>query len=759
MADYDFQQLSPHDFELLSRDLVQARDGIHLESFKAGRDQGIDFRYAKGAANLIVQAKHYAGTGLAGLLRELRKEAEKAKKLNPDRYILTTSVGLTPQNKTEIMEIFGGLVAEPGDIVGRDDINGLLEQHTDVHQRHHKLWLTSRAVLDRVLHNAAMTQSDFDVERVRRDIARYVQNSGYPRAVEMLNDSHVAIISGAPGVGKTTLARMLLYAFLEQGYEAISILTDFQTGRELYQPGKKQIFYFDDFIGATFLGERASAFTRNEDRAILDFIEMVRGSKTARLVMTTREHILQQAVAASEKLKHSHLVDHKCVLAIRDYGRMQRAEILYNHIYFSDLPPAYRDQLLADRFYLEIIKHSKFNPRLIEWLSNYRRVKNIRPENYRGFVRNLLDDPAEIWRHAYHEQISDSGRSIMLALYTHRGECHPATLEKTFWSIHELRAQRYGFSTSPSDWRMGLGELAGSFVQPGTKIAVLDPSVLDMLNVTVREEPRNAIDMIEGATRFEEAHRVWTFAKLPANAPIMRYLTDERERVIAAFTRLLDAPDRKPFQGGVAFFDDSPAERLATMMDLAEHFQDKTAVPRIHEGMESLLKAWRTEHFDLTEGMALVSKTGESHFVFGPEVGVLKQKLLAELCRQAATGCWSNELRELIETIPKEEMTQEMREDLRKASEQFNGYRFSEELRQAKSGSDFEEIEEDLGQIAESLGMNLESAVQSCREARDEFEEYEERRADHMMDEWKEQRGFERAAERDVDDLFGSLKT
>ena len=286
MADYSFQQLSPHDFELLSRDLVQARDEIQLESFKAGRDQGIDFRYAKGSANLIVQAKHYAGTGLAGLLRELRKEAVKAKKLNPGRYILTTSVGLTPPNKTEIMEIFGGLVAEPGDIVGRDDINGLLEQHADIHQRHHKLWLASRAVLDRVLHNAAKTQSAFDVERVRRDIARYVQNSGYPRAVEMLNDSHVAIISGAPGVGKTTLARMLLYAFLEQGYEAISILTDFQTGRELYQPGKKQIFYFDDFIGATFLGERASAFTRNEDRAILDFIEMVRGSKTARLVMT-----------------------------------------------------------------------------------------------------------------------------------------------------------------------------------------------------------------------------------------------------------------------------------------------------------------------------------------------------------------------------------------------------------------------------------------------------------------------------------------
>ncbi len=167
----------------------------------------------------------------------------------------------------------------------------------------------------------------------------------------MLNTGHVAIISGAPGVGKTSLAKMLLYVYLEQGYEAVSILTDFQTGRERYQPGKRQIFYFDDFIGATFLGERASTFTRNEDRAILDFIEMVRASPTARLVMTTREHILRQATATSEKLKQSRLIDGRCVLEIGDYSHQQRAEILYNHIYFSDLSDTYRGALLSERCY------------------------------------------------------------------------------------------------------------------------------------------------------------------------------------------------------------------------------------------------------------------------------------------------------------------------------------------------------------------------------------------------------------------------
>ncbi|MGH9410055.1 MAG: restriction endonuclease [Vicinamibacterales bacterium] len=44
MADYDFRSFSPHDFELLCRDLLQKRLGLTLESFTTGRDSGIDFQ-------------------------------------------------------------------------------------------------------------------------------------------------------------------------------------------------------------------------------------------------------------------------------------------------------------------------------------------------------------------------------------------------------------------------------------------------------------------------------------------------------------------------------------------------------------------------------------------------------------------------------------------------------------------------------------------------------------------------------------------
>jgi len=68
MPQYDFRSLSPIDFEILARDLLQKQLKLTLESFKAGRDSGIDFRYARAKGDLIVQCKHYAESTYATLL-------------------------------------------------------------------------------------------------------------------------------------------------------------------------------------------------------------------------------------------------------------------------------------------------------------------------------------------------------------------------------------------------------------------------------------------------------------------------------------------------------------------------------------------------------------------------------------------------------------------------------------------------------------------------------------------------------------------
>ena len=258
MSDYDFSQLSPHDFEVMCRDLLQAEWGLTLESFKAGKDGGIDFRYARAGKQIIVQCKRFVETGFDGLLRELRKGAAKVRKLNPGRYILMTAAFLSDANKIKIVEAIGSEYLDTSDIFGCADLNSLLGKHSEVERSHHKLWLASTNVLETVLHND-IVQSEFQVEKIFGEIKRYVQGNAYPRALAALKADHVVILSGLPAVGKTTLANMLLYEHLANGFDPVVLRQNFAEGKAMFRKGKPQVFYFDDFMGTTFLGDKGSS--------------------------------------------------------------------------------------------------------------------------------------------------------------------------------------------------------------------------------------------------------------------------------------------------------------------------------------------------------------------------------------------------------------------------------------------------------------------------------------------------------------------
>ena len=98
MCNYDFEILHYNEFENLTRDLLQAKFGIYIESFKDGKDGGIDLRFGIAKQQkCIVQVKKYKT--YTSLQSQLSKESVKVKKLNPARYILSTSAPLSPANK------------------------------------------------------------------------------------------------------------------------------------------------------------------------------------------------------------------------------------------------------------------------------------------------------------------------------------------------------------------------------------------------------------------------------------------------------------------------------------------------------------------------------------------------------------------------------------------------------------------------------------------------------------------------------------
>ncbi|MFY0662607.1 MAG: restriction endonuclease [Shimia sp.] len=760
MPQYDFQQLSPFDLEILARDLLQAHWGVTIESFKSGKDGGVDLRYAVGTNRLIVQVKHYLKTGLAGLMREVKKEVEKVRLINPSRYLLVTSVPLSKANKDSIVDLFDPGMLKASDVIGHEDLNNLLGQHPEIERNHYKLWLASRAVLDGVLHNAEKTRSEFKVRQVYEEARRYVQSEAYPQAMQMLNNSRVVVIAGPPGVGKTTLANLLLYAHLEGGYQAVLIQRDIDEGLKLFQPGTPQVFYFDDFMGATFLGDGSAALAGSNDKALLEFINMVRATPTAKLILTTREHIYSHAMGRSERLRHSDLDDLRVFLRMPSYSFSQKARILYNHLCFSDLPPEYQGELLRDEFYMSIIKHEKFNPRLIEWLSSFRRLRNVPVDKYRSFVENLLRDPSEIWRHAFENEISDAGRSMLLAIFSLEGRANGAILKAAFTTLHEHRANRYGFSSGPEDFRTALREIAGTFIKPigSHGFEVIDPSVLDLLNSVVLVDPENAIDIMTGAASFDQIKRIWSFAKSKSRRSILEAFRMKANQIADPIS--IQMLKRRRFDhgnGSVSYRGSTFERRLAVLLDIAEKLGSDNITSLVPVLFSRLEHEWLSESPEINDAVELVRTLQACKSVSQDEADRMLNIIKPVLLKEIGTGCRSDELRELIGVL---DLTDHCgtKKAAQAAFEAYRRLQFADEVGECKSGEQFDELIEDLELFRDELGVEIAAMLDTVEEAKFEFEANEEAWADHMQDEWKERSRDERASARGVSDMFGSLR-
>ena len=186
---------------------MQQELGLTLEHFAPGPDGGIDLRHIGrwGVDNpsIVIQCKRWAEDSFRPLLRRLTKEElPKIGELNPRRYILMTSVKLNPARKDMIVYAMKPWILSAKDIIGRDDISGLLAKHNEVERRHIKLWLTSSEVLDALLNSGIFYRSEEALRQVKQQLRLWVPNPSFSRAREILDANRVCIISGAPGIGK-----------------------------------------------------------------------------------------------------------------------------------------------------------------------------------------------------------------------------------------------------------------------------------------------------------------------------------------------------------------------------------------------------------------------------------------------------------------------------------------------------------------------------------------------------------------------------
>jgi len=384
MHNYDFRTLNDKEFEAISIDLLSCELGRKIERFKPGKDQGVDGRYfMANESEAIIQCKHYLKSGFKALLKKLKnEELGKVKQLNPEKYIITTSIELSRHQKKEIKEAFKPYIVSDADIYGQEDLNSLLARHPNVEKNHYKLWLTSSTVLMAIMNKAITGRSRHLINEAQADSHKYVETMNHNMALDKIKETHAVILTGEPGIGKTTLAKNLCLYYAGKEFQIISIEDSISEAENIYTEDKHQLFYYDDFLGRNYL----TAIDNRADSHIVNFIRRVQKDKTKRFILTSRTNILNQGKRLSDLLGESNIEKNELEVRVENINRKDKAKILYNHIYFSNLSEDFIEEVYLEKRYLSIIDHKNFNPRLIEFITNKDKASGLDSKQYWQYV-------------------------------------------------------------------------------------------------------------------------------------------------------------------------------------------------------------------------------------------------------------------------------------------------------------------------------------------------------------------------------------
>ena len=447
--------------------------------------------------------------------RSLIKYKDNVKSISPKKLFIVTSLGLTPNNRKELFEMFSEYMVDENNIIDGNNLSQFLEnsENNDIVNKNFKLWMAASNVLSNFIDKHTDIDSTCYIEDIRKNKNTYVETQGFFDSLKILKNHNLLLITGDPGIGKTTLTNMLVLKYFGNGYQVY-----FSSNRNIESlkrvlsknDNTKQLFVIDDFLGQICIDLNSDKISE-----LKFLISAIKNKPNKILILNSRIAILNTA-------KQKYLVPFHTILRsmqeyqinLNDINEYERGKMLYNHLYFSDIEDNYFNEIKKNRNYLKIVKHKNFNPRIIEFVTDKRLLNNNKVEsiNYFKYIMDTLNFPEDVWKNEIENNISKSDRILLQTLYSLTDydvpyEMLEKSVNKRLKSTSDIDHTIPNFDNSINVLNGSCIKIFISSIHPERRVSVINPSVNDYLKKVITSNSEITNEIIKSADTIQQFER------------------------------------------------------------------------------------------------------------------------------------------------------------------------------------------------------------------------------------------------------------
>ena len=231
------------------------------------------------------------------------------------------------------------------------------------------------------------------------------------------------------------------------------------------------------------------------------------------LILNSRITILKEARERKPELVKC-FEGKRCNVYLLDMTAMEhieKAKIFYNHIAFNGMEDVYFAEIRKEKRYLKIIKHPNYTPRIMEFICNKNRLKDIAPAHYYEFVIQQLNNPREIWKDEYERKLQKADRLLLLTLYSlSDSRVEESMVKECFERRISLESD---IDTTINQYEASLTRLLDGFIhivsECGKKnLSMINPSVNDYLDGRLNSSPLEKQQLIDNSFSIQQKKRL-----------------------------------------------------------------------------------------------------------------------------------------------------------------------------------------------------------------------------------------------------------